>query len=49
MSRVLWNFDLRIADSSRDWLERQKIYMLWDKGPLYAYLSPSKTDRDEIT
>lgn len=40
LARVLWNFDLRLADESRDWLSRQKIYLLWEKSPLYVYLTP---------
>ncbi len=40
LARILWNFDLRIADDSRNWLGRQRIYLLWDKGPLNAYLVP---------
>lgn len=40
LARVLWNFDLRLADESKDWLSRQKIYLLWEKSPLYVYLTP---------
>lgn len=40
LARVLWNFDLSLADESKDWLRRQKIYLLWEKSPLYVYLTP---------
>lgn len=40
LARVLWNFDLKLANESRDWLRRQKIYLLWEKSPLYVYLTP---------
>ncbi|POS74303.1 cytochrome P450 [Diaporthe helianthi] len=40
LARVLWNFDLELAEESRDWLSRQKIYTLWEKSPLYVYLTP---------
>ncbi|KAG6353910.1 hypothetical protein INS49_005167 [Diaporthe citri] len=40
LARVLWNFDLKLADESKDWLSRQKIYLLWEKSPLYVYLTP---------
>lgn len=40
LARVLWNFDLRLAEQSRDWLGRQKIYLLWEKSPLYVYMTP---------
>lgn len=39
MARVLFNFDLKIADDSRGWL-KQRIFNLWEKGPLNAYLTP---------
>ncbi|KAK6211426.1 cytochrome P450 [Colletotrichum tabaci] len=40
LTRVLWNFDIKIADDSTDWAPKQKIYLLWEKGPLNAYLTP---------
>lgn len=40
LARVLWNFDLRLADDSQTWLEEQKTYTGWDKGPLNVYLTP---------
>ncbi|KAH8661779.1 hypothetical protein BGZ61DRAFT_368811, partial [Ilyonectria robusta] len=42
LAQVIWNFDLRLAEESHDWLERQKIYILWDKGPLMVNLVPMK-------
>lgn len=44
LARVLWNFDLRLADDSKDWLGRQKIYLLWEKIPLNMYLTPRTQD-----
>lgn len=40
LARVLWNFDMTIADESKDWVSKQKIFNLWEKGPLLAYLTP---------
>lgn len=40
LARVIWNFDMSIAEDSRNWMERQKIYNFWDKGPLNVYLTP---------
>ncbi|RDW89918.1 cytochrome P450 [Aspergillus mulundensis] len=37
LARVLWNFDLELAPESEGW-ERQKVYTLWDKGPLMVRL-----------
>ncbi|GKT41806.1 cytochrome P450 monooxygenase aclL [Colletotrichum spaethianum] len=40
LARLLWNFDLVLADDSQQWMETQKIYTLWEKGPLNVYLRP---------
>ncbi|KAK0750225.1 cytochrome P450 [Schizothecium vesticola] len=39
LARVLWNFDMRIAEESVDWMSKQRIYNLWEKGPLMVYLA----------
>ncbi|KXJ88731.1 cytochrome P450 ClCP1 [Microdochium bolleyi] len=41
LARVLFNFDLKMSDRSEGWL-KQKNFNLWEKPPLYAYLSPRK-------
>ncbi|KAJ6037980.1 uncharacterized protein N7446_012256 [Penicillium canescens] len=38
-ARLLWNFDLRISDESRSWID-QKIFLMREKGPLKVYLTP---------
>ncbi|KAI1494340.1 cytochrome P450 [Biscogniauxia mediterranea] len=40
LARVLFNFDLRLADDSKDWLKDQKVYGVWDKPDLHVYLTP---------
>ncbi|KAK4152708.1 cytochrome P450 [Chaetomidium leptoderma] len=40
LARVLWNFDMRIAEDSLDWMSKQRIYNFWEKGKLNAYLTP---------
>jgi len=40
LARMLWNFDLKIAEDSVDWMSKQRIYNLWEKGPLNVYLTP---------
>ncbi|KAK4234237.1 cytochrome P450 [Achaetomium macrosporum] len=40
LARVLWNFDLRIAEESLDWMRKQRIYNFWEKGKLNVYLTP---------
>lgn len=41
LSKVLWNFDFELCSESEEWIE-QKIYLMWDKGPLYCQLKPVK-------
>ncbi|RYO96559.1 hypothetical protein DL765_011538 [Monosporascus sp. GIB2] len=40
LARVLWNFDMKISDESRDRVFRQKVSKLWRKGALNVYLTP---------
>ncbi|CCF42007.1 cytochrome P450 ClCP1 [Colletotrichum higginsianum] len=40
LARLLWKFDLVLADDSQQWMERQKIFILWERGPLNVYLKP---------
>ncbi|KAK4119116.1 cytochrome P450 [Parathielavia appendiculata] len=40
LARVLWNFDLRIAQDSMDWMSKQRVYNFWHKGKLNVYLTP---------
>lgn len=42
LARVLWNFDLTIAEGSRKWQEQEEVYTLWLKGELNFYLTPRK-------
>lgn len=46
LARVLWNFDVKLADESKDWLRRQKIFLLWEKSPLYVYLTPREQTKE---
>jgi hypothetical protein len=39
LARLVFNFDLRIADESRGWID-QKVYNLWKKGQMRVYLTP---------
>lgn len=34
LARLVYSFDVRIAESSRGWVERQRIYLMWQKGLL---------------
>lgn len=37
LARLLWNFDLELDISSRDWAN-MKMFILWEKGPLWLKL-----------
>lgn len=34
LARLLFRFDLELAEESRDWMQRGKAYNLWWKPPL---------------
>lgn len=38
LSRVLFNFDLKLCDESKEW-NQQKSHYLWEKHPLMVQLS----------
>lgn len=41
ITRILWNFDLEMCDGMEQW-SKQKIYTLWEKGPLMVKLNPRR-------
>lgn len=41
LTRILFDFDLKLADHSKDWLASQKCYALWDKPALDVHLTPA--------
>jgi len=41
LAKMLWHFDLRLKDESRDW-PNQKVYLMWAKNPLMVMLTPVK-------
>jgi len=38
LARLVWGFDLELCEESQGWAERQKVFILWDKGPLWVKL-----------
>ncbi|KAK8112892.1 trichothecene c-15 hydroxylase [Apiospora sp. TS-2023a] len=40
LARIIWNFDLGIAPQSRNWIEENRVYFLWEKPPLEVALTP---------
>ena len=42
LSKILWNFDLELDEPrTGDWM-KQKVYVLWEKPPLWVKLTPVK-------
>ncbi|KPM36017.1 Isotrichodermin C-15 hydroxylase [Neonectria ditissima] len=40
LAKIIWNFDMRIDPNSKDWLQRNEAYFLWQKPELFVFLSP---------
>jgi hypothetical protein len=40
LARIIFEFDLRLADESKDWLRNASAFTTWRKMPLYVYLTP---------
>ena len=38
LTRVLWNFELELCEGMEDWMDKQKSYLIWVKGPLNVRL-----------
>lgn len=52
LARLIYNFDLRLAEDSHRWIERQRSYALWARIPLNCYLtrvSPSPREQPLAT
>ncbi len=39
-ARMIWNFDMELADVSQQWMEKLKVWSLWEKEPLMVKLVP---------
>lgn len=42
MAKLIWNFDMELNTKSRTWLERSRVFTLWEKPPLLVRLTPVK-------
>jgi hypothetical protein len=40
LARLVYDFDMSLADDSENWLEKQRSYLLWDRAELNVYLKP---------
>lgn len=43
MALVIFNFDIKLADESENWIQ-QKNFLMWQKPPLKVYLTPVVRD-----
>ena len=41
LAKVLWHFDLKLCGESENWID-QKVYLMWEKGPLKCQITPVK-------
>ncbi|KAK4120237.1 cytochrome P450 [Parathielavia appendiculata] len=42
LARIIFEFDMTLADQSKNWLENCKPYTVWEKAPLIVQLAPVK-------
>lgn len=42
LARVIWKFDMTLAEESRNWIDTNEVYTLWKKPPLWVHLTPRK-------
>jgi hypothetical protein len=42
MAKLVWNFDFELDPRSQDWIEQNKVYLLWEKPQLFIRLKPRK-------
>lgn len=40
MSRLVFNFDMKLGKESENWMHGQKVYNLWAKPALQVHLVP---------
>ncbi|KAL1847692.1 hypothetical protein Daus18300_013859 [Diaporthe australafricana] len=47
VGKLILNFDFELCDESRNWT-RQKVFVLWEKNPLYVRVKPFVGERKNI-
>lgn len=48
MARMLFNFDMRLANGYEKWADRCPIHNLWEKPPLLIHFRPRDDQEREI-
>ena len=44
MAKLIWRYDIELCDESIDWDVKSKVYIVYQKGPLYIRLKPRTFD-----
>ncbi len=42
MAKMIFNFDMELAEPDNDWWNKQGTYLVWEKMPLMVILRPRK-------
>ena len=40
LAKLLWQFEVALANPDQDWIDSQKCFQLWEKIPLMVKLTP---------
>lgn len=40
LAKLIWKFDIKLSEQSRDWCSQSRVFMAWQKEPLHVYLTP---------
>ncbi|TVY33841.1 Cytochrome P450 monooxygenase [Lachnellula subtilissima] len=40
LARLVWNFDVELAEESRDWMKNPRVFLVYEKRPLLVHLKP---------
>ncbi|KAH8723926.1 cytochrome P450 46A1 [Phaeosphaeriaceae sp. PMI808] len=43
LANVVYNFDFELCPESEGWMEKQRVYILWEKSPLMVKLTQART------
>ncbi|KAF2667467.1 cytochrome P450 [Microthyrium microscopicum] len=39
LARLVWNFDIELLPESQNWTKKQRVFFVWEKGPLMVKLT----------
>ncbi|TQN67766.1 Averantin hydroxylase [Colletotrichum shisoi] len=47
LARIVYDFDIKLAEGNGPWIERQRSFGLWDRIPLHVHLTPVSRGKPE--